>query len=254
MKHVNLFLFLLSAHLTAQTYESTSTSTSVDGRHVRGHFEATWSGFWVANEIRYRPVADFDAGSGGSVISWWRAYGSTFADGNIATGWGYATDWYSAYEAAARPKPSVGLISRSFTGEGSFRADSTVKAEGEVDLANAKAAAAAIGYAEYTSTVCPNGIVAVLTRSAAETDSNQLGTVGVSYAGVSGTYNVAVGSGTGRYPDLDQDHFEGDGDGYFFFHQNRSRSFIRTWANDYFGRADCDCWMWATAETSAVLW
>ncbi|MEZ5964722.1 MAG: hypothetical protein R3F56_12815 [Planctomycetota bacterium] len=192
----------------------------------------------------------------GSVLGY--ASSQAASNGNLAFGSGAAWDTSLGCDVLSIAV-ATGLTNRSFTyvGErqGEIEVNAVVDAQGVANLVDADCAAAALGYGEFSSNVTPT-ITAVLTASAGETGSNQLGSVRAAYSGITVAVNLSVGTGEGTYPDMDTNQIGNVVCKNYYFVQHRARAYIKVWANeDLIGIiAECDADMTATVTSGTLLY
>ena len=171
---------------------------------------------------------------------------------NIANAIGLVNETW-AYKAEREPGQVEGGSSSSEASRGRATVTARVEVGGAAHLTNAACAAAALGYAEFTCSLTAP-LEAKLLRSAGETRSGQLGTIGGSHGGLSGSVNVSFGLGEGTYPDSDINATSAQDCLNYFFIQHRSRAYIKVWANAGLDPlAECSAVMWGRVSASAVL-
>ena len=171
---------------------------------------------------------------------------------NIANAIGLVNETWT-YKAEREPGQVEGGSSSSEASRGRATVTARVEVGGAAHLTNAACAAAALGYAEFTCSLTAP-LEAKLLRSAGETRSGQLGTIGGSHGGLSGSVNVSVGLGEGTYPDSDINATSAQDCLNYFFIQHRSRAYIKVWANAGLDPlAECSAVMWGRVSASAVL-
>ncbi len=121
-----------------------------------------------------------------------------------------------------------------YIGEESGRvlASSCAVIRGLAHLLDDDCASAALGYVQHRTGVFDAPAEAALERSAGETESQSLGTLGLAYAGSSVAITPVVSSGLGTYSDFDVDMRRGTVCGKTTLTSTkRSRGYIEIWAN-----------------------
>ncbi len=103
---------------------------------------------------------------------------------------------------------------------------------GQVNLINPDCAAAALGYADYYSTISGE-ITAFLDKSCAETEKDLIGDLSVAYKGLGVTIPINIGVGTGIFQDDDQNSNFGYQETDWVFWRARVRPFVKAYANDW---------------------
>lgn len=216
-------------------------------------------GGWILVEHRVAPANDRDETECRNPIFGYLlgyAGASIASTGSWMSGFGNAFDGSLGCDVLAI---AVGTGVESWTykyvgeGTGDVELTASVQASGSVNLVNPDCAAAALGYTEFSSNISAT-ITAVLTKSVAETGSNQIGSVGGAYKGIQASYNIVVGHGTGVYPDQDQDYLQAYKCTNFFFKKHRARAYVKVWANDIPpGQAQCDAQLSGTVSSQQAL-
>lgn len=187
-----------------------------------------------------------------------RASARAESDGSVASGRGSAWDTSLGCDVL-NVAVATGLSSRSYayvgTKTGEVEMNANVNATGRANLVDADCAAAALGYSEFSSNITPT-ITAILSQSAGQTSSSQLGNVGVAYGGLQVGVNVTVGTGTGSYSDQDTNATNMVARTGYYFLQHRARAYIKVWANeDLWGiSASCNADMQATVDSFSFLY